>query len=116
MYRPRQRSRTLPWAKCQIFLEALFICNNINTNLNKNFHTLLCYHSFKPLVLFIQISVGSSSKKFEDKKWPKAGYLPLLISKIKSRTNFFPYFCFSISLERCKNRIVSKLTCAVERG
>ena len=34
-----QGSTTLPWAKCQIFLVALFIFNNINTNLNKNFHT-----------------------------------------------------------------------------
>ena len=36
MYGPRQDPRPLPWAihwaKCQIFLEALFICNNINTN------------------------------------------------------------------------------------
>ena len=39
MYGPRQGSRTLLWVKCQIFLEALFICNTINTNLNKNFHT-----------------------------------------------------------------------------
>ena len=39
MYGPRQGSTTLPWAKCQIFLESLFICNNINTNLNKIFHT-----------------------------------------------------------------------------
>ena len=39
MYGPRQGSRNLPWAIRQIFLEALFICNNINTNLNKNFHT-----------------------------------------------------------------------------
>ena len=37
MYGPRQGSKTLPWAKCKIFLEALFICNNINTNLNENF-------------------------------------------------------------------------------
>ena len=36
MYGPRHESRTLPWAKCQIFLEALFIYNNINTNLKKN--------------------------------------------------------------------------------
>ena len=34
MYGPRQGS-----FKCQIFLEALFICNNIHTNLNENFHT-----------------------------------------------------------------------------
>ena len=37
MYSPRQGSRTLPWAKCQIFLEVLSICNNNNTNLNENF-------------------------------------------------------------------------------
>ena len=36
MYGPRQG---LPQCQCQIFLEALFICNNINTNLNENFHT-----------------------------------------------------------------------------
>ena len=77
LYGPRQGSRTLPWAKCQIFLEALFICNNINTNLNKKFHTYSSYHSFKPLFLFFQISAKSSLKKFENKKWPKAGYLPL---------------------------------------
>ena len=39
MYGPRQGSRTLPWAKRQIFLEALFIYNNINTRLKENFHT-----------------------------------------------------------------------------
>ena len=39
MYGPRQESRTLPWGKYQVFLQALFIFNNINTNLNKNFHT-----------------------------------------------------------------------------
>ena len=27
MYGPRRGSRTLPWAKCRIFLEALLICN-----------------------------------------------------------------------------------------
>ena len=64
-----QGSRTLPWANCQIFLEGLFTCNNINTNLNKNFHTLL--------FLFFQISARSILKKFENEKWPKAGYLPL---------------------------------------
>ena len=62
-----------------IFLEALFICNYINTNLNKIFHTQLSYHSFKPLFLFFQIS-ASSFKKFENEKWPKAGYLPLQIA------------------------------------
>ena len=51
-----QGSRILPWVKCQIFLEALFLCNNINSNLNKNFHTYLIYYSFKPLFLFFQIS------------------------------------------------------------
>ena len=74
----RQGSRTLPWAKCQIFWEALFICNNINTNLNKIFYILLSYHSFKPLFVFFQISARSSLKKFENEKWLKAGYLPLL--------------------------------------
>ena len=77
MYGPRQGSRTLPWAKCQIFLEALFICNNVNTNLNENFHTNLSYYSFKPLFLFCQISARGCLKKFENEKWPKAGYLPL---------------------------------------
>ena len=63
---------------CPIWhLEELFICNNINTHLNKNFHTNLSYHSFKPLFSFIQISARSSLKKFENEKWPKAGYLPL---------------------------------------
>ena len=55
-------SATLPWAKYQIFLEAFFICNNINTN---------------PLFLNIQISARSSLKKFENKKKPKAEYFPL---------------------------------------
>ena len=76
MYGPRQGSKTLPWAICHIFLKALSICNNINTNLNKNFHTQLNYHSFKPLFLF-QISAKSRLKKFEIEKWPKTGYLPL---------------------------------------
>ena len=40
MYGPRQWSRILPSARCQIFFEALFICNNINTNLNKNFEKI----------------------------------------------------------------------------
>ena len=39
MYGPSQGSRTLPWANSQIFLEAFFICNTINKNLNKNFQT-----------------------------------------------------------------------------
>ena len=47
VYGPRQGLRTLPWAKCQIFLKALFICNNINTNLKKKFHTWLSYNSVK---------------------------------------------------------------------
>ena len=77
MYGPRQGSRTLRWAKYHIFLKVLFICNNINTNLNKNLHTHLNYRSFEPLFLFFQISAISSLKKFENEKWPKAGYLPL---------------------------------------
>ena len=76
MYGPR----LLPWAKCQIFLEALFTCNNVNTNLNEHFHTYLSYHSFKPLFLFFQISARSSLKKFENEEWPKAGYLPLTVT------------------------------------
>ena len=39
VYGPRQGPQPLHWAKRHIFLEALFISNNINTNLNKNFHT-----------------------------------------------------------------------------
>ena len=41
MYGSRQGSRTPVnvEAKCQIFLEAPFICHNINTNLNKNFQS-----------------------------------------------------------------------------
>ena len=35
MYGPRQGSRTLPWAKCQIFLEALFIPKQTQTPLIK---------------------------------------------------------------------------------
>ena len=54
-----------------IFLEALFICNNINTNLNKNFYTQLSYRSFKPLFLFFQISARSSLKKFENEIGPR---------------------------------------------
>ena len=77
MYGPRQGSRTLPWTKCQIFSEALFICNNINTNLIRKFHTQLHYHSLKSLFLIFQISARSNLKKF--KKWPKAGYLPLTV-------------------------------------
>ena len=69
---------TCLWPNVKFFLEALFICNNINTNLNKNFHTYLSYHSFKPLFLFFQISARSSLKKFANEKWPKAGYLPLI--------------------------------------
>ena len=68
MYSPRQGPRPLPWTKCQICLEALFTCYNINTNLNKNFHTWLSYHSFKPLFLFFQLSARSSLKKFENEK------------------------------------------------
>ena len=52
------------------FLETLFICNNIDKNLNKNFHTYLSYHSVELLFLFFYICAISSSKKFE-KKLPK---------------------------------------------
>ena len=85
------------WAKRQIFLEALFVCNNINTNLNKNFHTYLSYHFFKPLSLFFQISARSSLKKFENEKWPKAGYLPLNLMSINQGFQIVEIFLFLIS-------------------
>ena len=52
-----------------------FICNNNNnnTNLKKKFCTYLSYRSFKPL-FFFQISARSTLKKFENEKWPKAGF------------------------------------------
>ena len=84
MYGPRQESRTLPWAKCQIFLQVLFICNNINTNLIKKIFKS-AFHSFKPLFLFFEISPRTSLKKFQSEKWPKAGYLPLFT--LKNRQN-----------------------------
>ena len=55
MYGPRDESRTVPWAKCQIFFETFFICNVIDKNLNKNFHSHLGYHSFELLFLCFQI-------------------------------------------------------------
>ena len=83
MYGPRQGSRTRPWAKCHIFLEALFICNNINTNLNKNFDTQLRYDYFKPLFLYFQISAISSFKKFENEKCgPRQGTFPYTLSGV----------------------------------
>ena len=39
MYGLRQESRTLPWAKCKIFLETLFVWNNIDKNRLKKFHS-----------------------------------------------------------------------------
>ena len=71
MYGPRQGSWALPWAKCQIFSAALFICNNINTNINKKFHTLVKLSLFQTVIF-----IFSRLKKFENEKWPKAGYLP----------------------------------------
>ena len=38
----------------------------------------MSYHSFKLLFLFFQIFTRRSLKKFENEKWPMAGYLPLL--------------------------------------
>ena len=35
---PRQEWGTLHWPECQIFLKTLFICNDIDKNLN-NFHS-----------------------------------------------------------------------------
>ena len=40
-------------------------------------HSKKNYHSFKLLSSFLQICTISSSKKFEEEKWSKAGYLPL---------------------------------------
>ena len=48
----------------KFFFEVLFIFNNINTNLNKNFHTHSYYYSCKPLFLFFQISARTLKKKF----------------------------------------------------
>ena len=78
----QDRGRGLRLGPNVIFLEALFICNNINTNLNKNFHTQLGYHSFKPLFLFFLIYARSTLKKFGNETLSKAGYLPLLNSLI----------------------------------
>ena len=36
MYGVRHESMTLPWAECQIFMETVFICKNIDKDLNKN--------------------------------------------------------------------------------
>ena len=79
---PRQKPWTLSWAKCQILLDTLFICNDIDKNLNKNFYSSLSYRSFKLLFLFFQVCAISNSKKFEMEKWPKAGYLPLYTQDI----------------------------------
>ena len=37
MYDPRQGPRLVLWAECQIFLETIFIYNDIDKNLNQNF-------------------------------------------------------------------------------
>ena len=39
MYGQRHDSKTPPWAKCQISLETLFICDDIDKDLYKKFHT-----------------------------------------------------------------------------
>ena len=69
MYGPWQGSRNMAWAKCKIFLEGLFISNNINTNLNKNF---LTYQT----VIFIFSNFYE--KQFEKIRTPKMaqGRLP----------------------------------------
>ena len=52
MYGPRQESRTLPWTKCQIFLETLLICNDIDKKSKQKFPfiviTLLNCHFYSP--------------------------------------------------------------------
>ena len=49
MYGPRQGSNLPFEAEYEIFFETLFICNNVNTNVNENFYAQLSYHSFKSL-------------------------------------------------------------------
>ena len=61
MYGPTQGSRTLPWAKCQIFLDALFICNNINTNLNE-IRYIVKYSLFQTVIF---IFFNFCEKRFE---------------------------------------------------
>ena len=39
MYGQRHESSILPGAKCQISMQSLFICNDIDKNLNKKFYT-----------------------------------------------------------------------------
>ena len=36
---PKAYVEALSWAKCQIFSKTLLICNDIDKNLSKNFHT-----------------------------------------------------------------------------
>ena len=91
----------------KFFSETVFIlCNNIDKNLNKNFHSWLSYHSFKPLLLFFQICTISILKKFEKEKWPKARYLSLytqiLFIPIQTHINICPpcvsnYLCYETS-------------------
>ena len=87
MYGPRQESRTLPWARCQIFLEALFICNNINTNLNKNTYTRT------PIVLAPKIR-ASLLQRNERNFFPSSPRL----SKSKARANARCFECTIFSL------------------
>ena len=54
MYDPRQESRILVWAKCQIFLEALFICNNMKENLK---HILDCREFKKVVKMDLKLAV-----------------------------------------------------------
>ena len=76
MYGPRHESRILPWAQCHIFLETLFICNDIDKNLNKNFQTYSSYHSFELLFLLFQICVISRLKNWKIKNGPRQDTFP----------------------------------------
>ena len=80
----------------------------------------MSYHSFKPLFLFIQISARSSLKKFENEKWPKAGYLPRLIRALTEAVceNIFSptqnrvlrlSFIYKIEIENIFTSIIEKL-------
>ena len=72
-----EKKITLPWAKCRIFFTSLFICNNIDTNLNKNFHTYLSYHSLK---FFFFKFLRVVWKNFKTKTGPRQDTFPYLVT------------------------------------
>ena len=80
MYGPRQKSRTLPWASCQIFLEALFVCNNINTNY---------FYFFK----FLREVVWKNSKTKNGPRQGTFAYLQLLLLFLLIRCDVDNWLC-----------------------